>query len=260
MADIKIKTSQEINLMAEGGKILSAILAKTLTKAAPGISTRELDKYAQDLILAAGGKPSFKMEKGYYFTTCMCVNDIVVHGIPTDYRLKNGDILGVDAGVFYKGFHTDASWTKAVNTAKSKASSRVEKFLATGEAALDRAIGQCMPGNHVGDISKTIQETVEGAGYSVVRQLVGHGVGRDLHENPEIPGFVRGRTENTPKILPGMVFAVEVIYNYGGPQVVYGGDDGWTIVTRDGSPSGLFEHTVAITDRGPEILTPKRAF
>ncbi len=247
---IQIKTPAEISTMAEGGKILSDVLQKTLRKAVPGITTADLDKYAENLIRAAGAKPSFKMEKGYHFATCMSVNDVVVHGLPREYRLKEGDILGVDAGVYYRGFHTDASWSIAMGASKETV-----KFLKKGEEALEKAIAQCRVGGHVGDISKAIQETVEGAGYSCVRQLVGHGVGRKLHEDPEIPCFVRGKIENTPPIRAGMVFAVEVIYNRGQPQVIYAGDDGWTIATRDGLPSGLFEHTVAVTDAGPVVLT-----
>lgn len=237
--------------MAESGKILAEVMKKVLAKAAVGITTLELDKYAEELILAAGGKPSFKMEKGYYFTTCMCVNDIVVHGIPSDYKLQDGDIVGVDAGVVYKGWHSDASWTIQVETQDKE----IQKFLETGRSALNKAIRECRPGKHIGDISKAIEDTVRGSGYSPVKQLVGHGIGRALHEDPEVPCYLRGRIENTPEIKTGMVLAVEVIYNRGESPVVYGGDDGWTIVTRDNSPSGLFEHTVAITEKGPKVLT-----
>lgn len=247
---IQIKTPTEIASMKAGGKILGKVLENVLQKAVPGISTFDLDKYAEESILAAGAKPSFKMEEGYHFTSCLCVNDIVVHGIPTSYKLQEGDVLGVDLGVFYQGFHTDASWTIQI-----KENEEIEKFLKTGENALKEAIKKCVPGNHIGDISKTIQDIVEGGGYSCVKQLVGHGVGRQLHEDPEIPCYLRGRIENTPEIKKGMVFAVEVIYNLGESAVVYSNDDGWTIVTRDGLPSGLFEHTVVVTENGPEILT-----
>lgn len=247
---IEIKSPEEISIMAEGGRILAEVLGKVLERAVVGATTLDLDRYADELIMAAGARPSFKMEKEYRFATCMCVNEMVVHGIPTEYKLKEGDILGVDLGVYYKGFHTDASWTIEV-----KSTSQNSKFLEIGETALEKAVKKCVAGNHVGDISRAIQETVEGAGYACVRQLVGHGIGRDLHEDPEIPGFLRRRIENTPLIKKGMVFAVEVIYNMGKSPVVYGNSDGWTIVTRDGFPSGLFEHTVAVTDRGPEVLT-----
>jgi len=230
------------------------------------MTTLELDNYAEKLITQAGGKPSFKMERGYHWATCLNVNDMVVHGIPTDYKLKEGDRLGVDLGTYYKGFHSDASWSvlvgsKSSNTRSLENGSGVRslndtlKFLHTGEKALENAIKQCLPGNHIGHISKAIQDTVEGAGYSCVQQLVGHGIGRLLHEDPEIPCFLRGKIATTPLIKVGLVLAVEVIYNFGKSEVVYENDDGWTIVTRDRSISGLFEHTLAVTEDGPVVLT-----
>ncbi len=245
---INIYSPEDLATIRAGGKILASVLQQTLAKVALGVATLELDRFADQLIAAAGATPSFKMEKGYHFATCMCVNDMVVHGIPTDYQLQKGDRLGVDLGVYYQGFHTDASWSVMVGGEASD-------FLSTGEKALNLAIEKCVPGNHIGDISKTIQEVVEGKGYSCVKQLVGHGVGRLLHEDPEIPCFLRGEIENTPEIKEGMVLAVEVIYNQGQSPVIYANNDGWTIATRDGSLSGLFEHTVAVTKTGPEILT-----
>jgi len=245
---INIYSPQEIEKIHQGGKILANILQKVLAKVTAGVTTLSLDQYADQLISTAGARPSFKMEKGYTFATCMCVNDMVVHGIPTGYKLQNGDRLGVDLGIFYQGFHTDASWSVIVGKQPSV-------FLQIGEKALKEAISKCVPGNHIGDISKTIQETIEKSGYSCVKQLVGHGVGRLLHEDPEIPCYLRGLVENTPEIKVGMVLAVEAIYNQGKSQVVYGNDDGWTINTRDGLLSGLFEHTVAVTQSGPKILT-----
>lgn len=254
---INIYSPAEIAAIRKGGKILADVLQRVLAKVAPDVTTLELDRYTDELISAASAKPSFKMEKGYSFATCMNINDMVVHGIPTNYKLQEGDVLGVDVGVYYRGFHTDASWTVEVKNQKLKVKSPSQnaKFLETGERALLRAVKKCVPGNHVGDISKAIQETVEGAGYACVKQLVGHGIGRELHGDPEIPCYLRGRIENTPVIKKGMVLAIEVIYNQGQSQVVYGNDDGWTIVTRDGLPSGLFEHTVAVGESSPEILT-----
>lgn len=251
---IPIKTPQEIEIMAQGGAILAHVIKSVLDKAAAGITTKELDDYAEKLIKESGAAPSFKMEKKYGYATCMCVNEMVVHGIPSDCQLKNGDILGVDAGVFYRGWHTDASWTIEIRNSKFETRNH-KKFLETGERALELAIEQCVPGKHVGDISRIIEEVVTQVGYSPVKQLVGHGVGRDLHEDPEIPCYLRGKVENTEEIKTGMVFAVEVIYNQGKSPVVYSNDDSWTIVTRDGLPSGLFEHTVAITASGLRILT-----
>lgn len=254
---INIYRPDEIEKIEEGGKILGETLQKVLEKTSPGITTRELDKYAEELIEAAGAKPSFKMEKGYFWTTCMNVNDMVVHGIPGEYRLQAGDVLGVDVGSYCKGFHTDTSWTVIIGEkrAERREQRAVSDFLQTGKIALEKAIKVCRVGNHIGDISQTIQETVEGSGYSCVRQLVGHGVGRALHEDPEIPCYLRGRRENTPEIKKGMVLAIEVIYNQGKAQVVYAGDDGWTIVSRDRSLSGLFEHTVVVTEKGAEVVT-----
>lgn len=250
---ILLKTPEDIAVMAEGGKILAQVLQQVLAKVAVGRTTLELDKYAENLILATGAKPSFKMEKGYNFATCMCLNDMVVHGIPINYQLQENDILGIDLGVFYKGFHTDGSWTVQCHSGGQRPIE--SSFLETGELALKKAIEKCVPGNYVGDISKTIQEIVEKNGFSCVKQLVGHGIGKDLHEDPEIPCYLRGKIENTPVLKPGMVLAVEIIYNMGKSAVVYENDDGWTIVTRDGLPSALFEHTVVITETGPKILT-----
>lgn len=248
---INIYSPEEIDKIRAGGKVLAEVLQKTLEKAVVGVTTAELDKFATELILAKGAKPSFAMEKGYHWATCLNVNDIVVHGIPGEYKLKDGDVLGIDAGVYYQGFHTDASWTIQVGTKKPETTA----FLKTGKEALKKAIAACRVGNHIGDISLSEQQTVEGGGYSCVRQLVGHGVGRKLHEDPEIPCYLRGNIKHTAEIKPGMVLAIEVIYNQGKSPVVYAGDDGWTIVTRDGSLSGLFEHTVVVGSEKAEVVT-----
>jgi methionyl aminopeptidase len=193
------------------------------------------------------------------------VNDVVVHGIPGDYILRKNDILGIDCGVYYQGFHTDCAWSIIVGNKKTYPESKItkdqiglsleEKFLNTGRLAWQKAIMKVKKDNHIYDISHTIQETIESQEYSVVKSLVGHGVGRDLHEAPEIPGTTKGKRESTPKIIPGMVLAVEVIYNLGSPDVVYKGNDGWTIATKDGTISGLFESTVAVTSHGSYVLT-----
>lgn len=250
---ISIYTDQEIGLIRESGKITAQVLQQVLQKVAPGITTRELDQYTDELIGKSGGKPSFKTVKGYHWATCMNVNDTVVHGIPNEYKLQEGDRLGVDLGTYFKGFHSDASWSVIVGA--ERPDQKTGEFLKTGKTALDLAIKQCVAGSRIGDISKAIQDTVQGGGYSCVKQLVGHGVGRELHEDPEVPCYVRGKIGNTPEIKVGMVLAIEVIYNMGRSEVVYGSDDGWTIVSRDESVSGLFEHTVAVTAQGPKILT-----
>jgi methionyl aminopeptidase len=248
---IKIKTPQEIKIMQVCGKMLSDTLWEVCKSARPGVSEIELDALAEKLIREKGGEPGFMKVPGYKNATCISTNDVVVHGIPTNYKLKEGDIIGVDCGVYYKGFHTDMAQTVAVG----KISKQAEKFLAVGQKALEAGIKQATIGNHIGHISRAIQDIVElQNGYSVVRTLVGHGVGRELHEDPEIPGYVQGRIEKSPLLKEGMAIAIEVIYNMGGPDLALG-DDGWTIRTKDGSLAGLFERSVAITKNGPLIIT-----
>lgn len=253
---IPLKTGEEIALMAENGRIAAAILRQVLTYCQSGRMLSEIDDLAERLMRENGVEASFKKEPGYRWATCLCLNDVVVHGIPTAERLKDGDILGIDLGVYRAGFHVDTAWMLEVENEELKAKNQsTKKFLEAGEKALSEAVKQCWPGNHVGDISRAIQEVVEGAGYSCVRQLVGHGVGRKLHEDPEIPCYQRGKIQNTPILKAGMTLAVEVIYNQGASPVVYRNHDGWTIVTRDSSPSAVFEHTVAVTENGPQVLT-----
>lgn len=260
---IDLKTPREIVLMQKGGKILHGILLKLLDVAKPGVKLQDLDKLAEKLILESGGKPSFKMVKGYKWSICACVNDVVVHGIPNEYILKEADVLGIDCGIFLDGFHTDHAWTKKIKNEKSlpaqagkiKNEDEIDRFLSVGEVALNKAINQTKPGNFIYDISKAIQDIIEGAGYSIVRSLVGHGVGRNLHEAPEVPGFVQGKRESSPKIIPGMVLAIEIIYNLGSPDIVYKGGDEWTIFTKDGKISGLFEVTVGVSSHGSIVLT-----
>lgn len=253
---VKLKSAEEVKIMAEGGRILAGILSQLKKQAVVGKSLLELNREAEEKILSVDGKPSFKMVPNYHFATCLCVNGVVVHGLPTDYRLKEGDILGIDIGLFYKGFHTDTAWTILIENQTVSNPDRQKKvqFLKTGEEALERAIKVVHQGKHIGDISRVIQETVEKAGYNVVRVLVGHGIGRKLHEDPQVPGFLNRVIEKTPPLKKGMTLAIEVIYNMGNTEVVYR-DDGWTIATEDGSLSGLFEKTVAVMDEGPIVLT-----
>ncbi|EKD65429.1 MAG: hypothetical protein ACD_50C00093G0009 [uncultured bacterium] len=249
---IDIKTPKEISIMAAGGKILAEVLSEVLSKIKPGVSELELDNLAEKLIRGKGAEPGFKRVEGYRYSICISTNEAVVHGIPTDYRFKEGDVVGVDCGVYFKGFNTDMAQTIEV---KGQSDDSVDKFLKTGEKALIEGIKQAMPGNRVGHISKAIQDIVEEKGYSVVRSLVGHGVGRELHEEPEVPGFLIKKIDQTPNLKEGMVIAVEVIYNMGKADVEYSNDDGWTIKTKDNSLSGLFERTIAVTKSGPVVLT-----
>lgn len=263
---IDIKTKEEVKIMTHGGKILSETLWEVIKYIKPGVTELELDQLAEKLIIKKGGQPGFKKVKGYFHTICSSTNEVVVHGIPTSYQLKEGDVIGIDCGVFYKGFHTDMSETLRVSAQNStlrhrsgqalKAQSETKKFLETGKRALEEAIKVAKVGNRIGHISQTIQQIVEAGGYSVVRSLIGHGVGRELHEEPEVPGFLNRAIEKTPLLKEGMTLAIEVIYNMGKPDVVFGNKDGWTISTKDGSISGVFERTVAITSEGPVVLTP----
>ncbi len=256
---IDIKKPDEIAAMREGGRILAAVLSEVVVHIKPGVTESEIDSLAEKLILEKGAAPGFKKVKGYHHAICVSTNDVVVHGVPTHYAYKEGDVAGIDCGVFYKGFHTDMAETILVSTNNNQQTTinkEKEKFLETGKLALEEAIKQVRPGNRIGHISKTIQDIVEKTGgYSIVRSLVGHGVGRELHEAPEVPGFLLDPIEKTPLLRPGMTIAIEVIYNMGSREVVYKGSDGWTIATKDGSISGVFERTVLITEKEPEILT-----
>lgn len=253
---IDIKTKDEIGVMRVGGRILAQVLQELLKNAKPGVSELELDSLAEKLIRQQGAEPAFKRVKGYKHTICVSVNETVVHGIPTDYKFEEGDIVGIDCGVYYGGFNTDMAETVRVKGKgeRVKKPDGVDRFLETGKNALEEAIKQAKIGNHVAHISQAIQNIVEGAGYSIVRSLVGHGVGRELHEEPEVPGFLSQRVKETLKLESGMTIAVEVIYNQGKPDVVLA-DDGWTIKTKDGSLAGLYERTIAITGNGPVVLT-----
>ncbi len=251
---INIKTKEEIKSMQKGGKILSDVMWELVKNVKPGVSELELDALAEKLIREKGAEPGFKRVEGYKYSICISTNDVVVHGIPSNYRFKEGDIVGIDCGVYFEDFHTDMSETGRVGE-KLKNDS-IDNFLFTGRDALEKGIAVAKIGNNVGHISKTIQDIVEDKGYSVVRSLVGHGVGHELHEEPEVPGYLAESIEETPKLIEGMVIAIEVIYNMGGFELVFANKDGWTLKTEDGSLSGLFERTVAITKDGPLVLTP----
>jgi methionyl aminopeptidase len=238
----------KIAAMREGGRVLGTILQELLGFSRPGTSLLDIEALAQKRIVQAGMKPSFSTVANYQWATCLCVNEVIVHGIPTGYRLKEGDLLTIDIGLINRGFHVDTAWTKVVG-------GKDDTFLEVGQEALKKAIDQAKAGNRVGHISKAIQEIIEGAGYGVVKTLVGHGVGKTLHEPPQIPGFVRGSIEKTPRLTVGMTIAIEVIYAMGSPAITYY-DDGWSIATRDHSLSAVFEQTIAVTDSKPLILTP----
>jgi methionyl aminopeptidase len=250
---IKFKTDKEIETMKKAGAILGDVLYRTTQKVEPGISELALDMFAEKEIAKAGGEFGFKKVPGYHHTICSSTNDVVVHGIPTKRVLQDGDITGIDMGVYLDGFHTDMAQTVRVGGSRGD---EIDKFLEVGYRALFEAIRQAQPGNHVGHISQTFQRIIEKEnGYSVVKGLVGHGVGRDLHEDPEIPGYLGTKLEKTPLLKPNMTIAIEIIYNMGREDVVYDGNDEWTIVTTDGSLSAVFERSVVVTENGPELLT-----
>ncbi len=254
---IDIKTSAEIADMREGGRRLGTILEELLNYSKPGVILTDIEKKADELITQNGATASFKTVQGYHWATCLNVNEVVVHGIPSAYILKEGDVFTIDIGLIYKGFHTDTAGTKIVKSEKSKVKGyeEKEKFLKIGKLALERGIEQAGPGNRIGDISKVVQDTIEGAGYSIVKSLVGHGVGRELHEEPQVPNYLRGAIENTLLLKEGMTIAIEPIYAMGRGEIVYENDDGWTLATRDRSLTSVFEHSIAIMANGPIVLT-----
>ena len=247
---IHIKTPDEIAAMREGGRKLGDILEELLAFSQPGVVLMDIEKLACDLIEKFGGTASFKTVPGYHWATCLNVNEVVVHGIPSTYALQDGDLLTIDIGLIYKGFHTDTAGTKTIGSSKKN-----DEFLRIGKLALERGIEAARVGNRVGHISKVVQETIEGAGYSIVKSLVGHGVGRELHEEPQIPNYLRGAIENTLPLREGMTIAIEPIYAQGKGEIVYQNDDGWTLATRDRSLTSVFEHSLAITANGPVVLT-----
>lgn len=254
---IDLKTPEEIKIMQEGGAILSEVMKILLKTVDVGIEMIEIDRLAESEIVKRGAKPSFKMVPGYKWTICACVNDVVVHGIPDSYKAKVNDLVGIDVGAFYKGLHTDCSWSVRVGDSRDTKAKEIDAFLNAGKIALNKAIDQATVGNHIYDISAAIEKNVTSAGFFVVKSLIGHGIGDNLHEAPEVPGFVSGAREKTPRIENGLTIAIEVIYNLGTPEVVYKKGDGWTIASIDGKLSGLFETTVAATDHGVILLSEK---
>src|SRR3989344_3100195 len=242
---IIIKTQNEIEHIIEGGKKLSGVKNELKNSVKEGVNAKEIDDLASELIEKEGAKASFKMVPGYSWATCVNINDGVVHGIPKpSVVFRKGDVVSVDVGMFYKGFHTDTSFTLVVGSNPT-----FEKFLATGRKALEKAISQVRVENRIYDISEAIESVVKGGGYSPIRALVGHGVGRDLHEEPQIPCFTNGNREKSPTIALGNVFAIEVMYAMGNPDIKIA-PDGWTISTSDGTISGLFEDTVVVSKEG----------
>ena len=243
-----LKQPDEIDKAKASSRIVAEVLSVLRERIKPGVTTRELDKIAESVTEKRGAKPAFKGYRGYPYSLCASVNEEVVHGMPSGRVLKEGDIVGLDFGVYYQGFYGDAAVTLPVGRVSEEAA----RLMRVTEQSLYAAIEQASSGNRLGDISAAVQETAESAGYSVVRDFVGHGIGRNMHEDPQIPNF--GKKGRGIELQTGMILAIEPMVNAGRYRVKIL-PDGWTVITADGSLSAHFEHSVAITDNGPEILS-----
>ncbi len=243
------KSPEEIEKIAAAGRVLARCHGLLRSKARPGVTTAELDEAAERFIRSQGGEPAFKGYRGFPGSICASPNSMVVHGIPGPYALRRGDILSIDAGVVLDGWVADAAVTLPIGNVTPLAT----RLLAATQAALFDAVEQCRPGNRLGDVSGAVQRRVEGDGFSVIRSLVGHGIGREMHEDPQIPNV--GEPGTGPELAEGMVLAIEPMVNAGDHHVRMGSDE-WAVYSQDGSLAAHFEHTVAITAEGPRILTP----
>jgi len=245
---INLRTKEEIEKLRRSNRLVAQALLKVREAIRPGVTTAELDRIAEETIRKGGGRPAFKGYRGYPANLCVSVNEEVVHGIPGPRRLQEGDIVSLDLGVLMDGYYGDAAITVPVG----KVSEEAQKLIEVTEEALHKGIEKARVGNRLYDISHAIQSWVESFGFSVVRDFVGHGIGRQLHEEPQVPNF--GPPNQGPRLMVGMVLAIEPMVNAGGWQVRVR-EDGWPVVTADGSLSAHFEHTIAITEEGPDILS-----
>lgn len=243
------KTPEQVDKMAAAGQILVRCLRMLAAKARAGVTTKELDEAAEKFIRSQGAEPAFKGYRGFPGSICASPNSMVVHGIPGPYELKRGDVLSVDVGVVKDGWVADAALTVPIGSVTPEA----RKLLDVTKAALFAGAEQMQPGNHLGDVSAAIQRAVEIEGLSIIRTLVGHGIGRDMHEDPQVPNF--GEAGKGPELEEGTVLAIEPMVNAGGPLVRMG-DDGWAVYSQDGTLAAHFEFTIAVTADGPRILTP----
>ncbi len=245
---ISIKSDYEISLMKKAGNIVYRTHQYLKPYIKPGITTKELDKLAHDFIIKEGATPSFLNYEGFPASICTSINEEVVHGIPSNRKLKNGDIIGIDIGACYKGYHGDSAWSYGVG----EVSDSIKYLLEHTENALYAGLAEAKPGNRIGDISNAIEEYAKSYNLGIVRELVGHGVGSNLHEDPDVPNY--GKAGTGPILKEGMTIAIEPMLNLGTPKI-YILDDDWTIVTRDDKPSAHFEHSIVITKDGYQILT-----
>ncbi|MEO7988677.1 MAG: type I methionyl aminopeptidase [Chryseolinea sp.] len=245
---VHLKSVEEVQIIKESAQILGKAHGEIAKHVKPGVRTKDLDKLAEEFIRDNGGTPSFKNYNGFPAALCISVNEVVVHGFPGTYEIRDADIISIDCGVYFKGYHSDSAYTYPLEGASA------ENLLLLNRTyeSLYRGIEQAKAGNRIGDVSSAIQTYVEGFGYGVVRELVGHGVGKNLHEDPEVPNY--GKRGKGVKIVPGMVFAIEPMINRGTKNVVQE-RDGWTIRTTDRKPSAHFEHMVAVYENETEILT-----
>jgi len=248
---IELKSAREIGLMRTAGHVLSDVIDHLRGFVKPGLSTLEIDEDVEGFIAARGAKPAFKGYRGFPATVCISINEEVVHGIPSAHRrIQEGDIVGLDLGCIVDGYYADCAFTLAIGDVPPK----VQQLLDVTRESLDQAIQECRPGRRLSDVSHAVQVHVERHGFSVVRAFVGHGIGRALHEDPQVPNF--GDPGRGPQLRPGMVLAIEPMVTMGSWEVRVL-DDGWTAVTRDGSLAAHFEHTIAVTDTDPEVLTSR---
>src|SRR5215467_101209 len=246
---IHLKSAKEIDIMKGPSKIVAEILLELREIVREGATTADVDKVAEELTLKKKAKPAFKGYRGFPASLCISVNEQVVHGIPSPKRvLKSGDIVGLDFGVIYDGYYGDSAMTVPIGEIPPE----VEKLVKVTEECLYKAIEKAVPGNHISDISGAVQKLAEANNYGIVREFCGHGIGRSLHEDPPVLNYVQNG--KGPKIKPGFVIAIEPMINLGTEKVKVL-DDGWTVITADGKPSAHFEHTIAVTANGPEILT-----
>jgi len=246
------KSAAEVAKIDAAGDILADCLDMLAEETKPGVTTAELDRLAERLIRARGGVPTFLGYRGFPASICASPNDMVVHGIPGKYRVGDGDVLSVDVGVTLDGYVADSAITLPIGTVEPEA----QRLLDVTAESLEAALAECHEGRRLGDVSHAVQAVVEAAGFSVVRSLVGHGVGKEMHEDPQIPNY--GDPDRGPRLEEGMVFAIEPMVNAGGHEV-YVADDGWSISTVDGSLSAHFEHTVAVGRKKPKVLTRRRS-
>jgi methionyl aminopeptidase len=248
---VNLKSDREIKIMIEGGKRLREVVKELKPMIKEGTSTFEIDKNAEKLIKKQGGEPSFKTVSGYRWTICSPINEQIVHTEPSSRILKKGDVMTLDIGMLYQGYHTDFAITVVIGGIKDP---KINKFLKTGEKVLYEAIDQAKIGNRLGNISEVIETEISRNGYFIIKELTGHGIGKKLHEDPYVLGFVDRPVNQSILIKRGLVIAIEIIYAMGTDEIVYE-DDNWSIITKDRSISACFEHTIAVTGQGPIILT-----